>query len=63
MEVTLASFGNPATDGVDMKELLAAKCDILAVLHQEDVQICHMGASTHVTWSIKGARNVHDTLT
>jgi len=37
------------------------KCDILAILHQENVWICNTGASTHVTWSNKDARNAHDT--
>ena len=63
VEVTLASFGNPAIEGINMKELLAVKCGTLAVLCQKDVWICNMGASTDVMWSIKGARNVRGTLT
>ena len=35
--------------------------DTLAILHQENVWICDMGTSTHVTWSNKCTRNVGDT--
>jgi hypothetical protein len=33
----------------------------LTILHQEDVWICDTGASNHVTWCNKGARNIRKT--
>ena len=36
--------------------------DTLAILHQDNVWICDTGASMHVTWNNKGARNVHDMM-
>ena len=61
VEATLMSFGNPVSNGVEAMALSGEKCDILAILHQENVWICNTGASTHVTWSNKDAMNAHDT--
>ena len=42
--------------------LLQARCKItMAILCQENLWICDTGASTHVMWSNRGAKNVWDT--
>ena len=61
VEVSLASF-DPEKLGIDISTLQEKGDDTLAILHQENVWICDTGASTHVTWINKGARNICDTM-
>ena len=61
MEVSLASL-HPETLGIDVSTLQGEGDEMLAILHQENMWICDTGASTHVTWSNKGARNVRDMM-
>ena len=61
VEVSLMSFVESLNQGVNMTSLKAKGDDTLAMLHQENVWICVTSASTHVTWSDKCTRNVHDT--
>ena len=59
----LTSLRNVGKTGVDVTALQAEKGDIMAVLCNENVWICDMGASTHMTWSSKCMRNMHETQT
>ena len=61
VEVSLASI-DPEQLGIDVLNVQANGDDALAILRQENVWICDTGASTHVTWCNKGARNVRDTM-
>ena len=55
VEVSFTSL-DPAKLGIDIA-LLQAKCDdTLAILCQENMWICDMGASKHMTWSNRGAK-------
>jgi len=57
MEVTLASL-NPEKLGINGLKPRDEDNGTLAILHQENVLICDTGASTHVTWSNNGAKNI-----
>jgi hypothetical protein len=57
MENTHASLG-PGQLEINMSKLLDEDNDTLTILHQENVWICDTGASTHVTWSNNGAKNI-----
>jgi len=57
VEVTLASL-NPEKLGIIISKLHAEENDMLVTLHQENVWIGDIGASTHVTWSNNGAKNI-----
>ena len=46
--------------GVDVTALQAEKGNTLDILCDENVWICDTGASMHVTWNSKCARNVHE---
>jgi hypothetical protein len=59
MEVSLASL-NPEKLGIDISKLQEEGNDTLAILCQENVRICDMGASTYATWSNKDAKNIRD---
>ena len=61
VEVSRASL-NPEKLGIDMSKLQDEGNDTLVILHQENVWICDTGASTHVTWNNKGAKNIRDTM-
>ena len=61
VEVSLASV-DPEKLGIDVTTVHGKGDDVLAMLRQENVWICNTGASTHVTWSSKGMRNVHDRM-
>ena len=50
---------NPEKLGIGMLKLQDEGNDTLALLHHKNVWICDMGDSTHVTWSNKGAKNIH----
>jgi hypothetical protein len=57
MEASLASL-DPENLSIDKSTLQGEGNDTLAILRQENVWICNTGASTHVTWSNRSARNV-----
>ena len=59
--MSLASF-DPEKLDIDVLMLQEKGDDTLAILRQENVWICDTGASTYVTWSNKGARNVCDMM-
>lgn len=61
MELSLASL-EPKRLGIDISTLQGKDDDMQAILHQEKMWICDMGASTNLMQSNKGARNVHDTM-
>ena len=61
VEVSRASL-NPEKLGIDMSKLQDEGNDLFAILCQENVWICDTGASTHVMWSNKGAKNIRDTM-
>ena len=61
VEVTLASL-NPDQLGINISKPRGEDNDALAILRQENVWICNTGASTHVTWSNSGAKNIRDTM-
>ena len=61
VEVTLASL-NPEQLGINISKPRDEDNDALAILRQENVWIYDTGASTHVTWSNNGAKNIRDTM-
>ena len=61
VEVTLASL-NPEQLGINILKPRDEDNDALAILRQENVWICDTDASTHVTWSNNGAKNIQDTI-
>ncbi len=63
VEVTLMSIANSDIIRVDIMALQAKKSNMMEILCNKNVWICDTGASTHVTWSSKCARNVHEECT
>jgi hypothetical protein len=58
VEVTLMLMCNVGKAGVKMSSCKAEKGNTLAGLQDDTVWICGTGASNHVMWSSKWARNV-----
>ncbi len=60
VEVTLTLIANSDIIGVGIMAHQAEKGNTMNILHDENVWICDTGASMHMTWSSKCARNVHE---
>ena len=63
VEELLTSIANSDIIRVDIMALQAEKGNKMDILHDKNVWICDTGASMHITWNSKCARNEHEECT
>ena len=60
VEVMLTLIANSDIIGVDIMALQSEKGNSMDILPNKNMWICDTGVSTHITWSSKCTKNVHE---